>query len=63
MREVRDLREVLITLSPGQFETFARDLKLLRELGAESNTQVIVEAVRERAAQATLRSIDDRRAA
>ena len=58
-----DLREVLLTLSPAQFETFARDLKLLREHGAESNTVAIIDAVRERAARLRLRPVDDRKAA
>ena len=49
-----ELSEVLITVSTSQFETFARDLKLLREHGAESNTRAILDAVRERAARVTL---------
>ncbi len=58
-----DLREVLLTLSPVEFERFARDLKLLREHCAESNTQAIVVAVRERAATVRVAAVDDRRAA
>ena len=58
-----DLREILITVSPGQFETFANDLRLLREHGAESNTRAIIDAVRERAARIKLGAVDDRKAA
>jgi hypothetical protein len=63
LRAGEELREILITVSPGQFETFARDLKLLREHGAESNTRAIIDAVRERAAQIKVRKVDERRAA
>jgi hypothetical protein len=57
-RVTDDLREVLLTLSPVEFEGFARDLKLLREHCAESNTQVIVAAVRERAATVRVIAVD-----
>jgi hypothetical protein len=65
---VADLREVLITLPPAQFERFAEDLELLRAAGAESNTQAIVnavarEAVRARATEASVAAGDERRAA
>lgn len=60
---MNDLREVLLTLSPAQFDEFARDLETLREDGADSNTAAVIEAVRERAARARLRSVDERRAA
>jgi hypothetical protein len=63
LRVGEELREILITVSPGQFETFARDLKLLREHGAESNTRAIIDAVRERAAQIKMRAVDERKAA
>jgi hypothetical protein len=56
-----DLREVLLTLSPMEFASFARDLKQLREGGAASNTSAIVEAVRHRADM--VRAVDKRRAA
>jgi hypothetical protein len=49
-----DLREILITVSPSQFETLARDLRRLREHGAASNTQAIIDAVREYAARISL---------
>lgn len=58
-----DLREVLLTLSAAEFEGFARDLKLLREHCAESNTQAIVDAVHERAVGVRVLAVDDRRAA
>jgi hypothetical protein len=58
-----ELREILITVSPGQFETFARDLKLLREHGAESNTRAIIDAVRERADRIRVDGVDEREAA
>ena len=58
-----DLREVLLTLSATEFERFARDLKLLREHCAKSNTQAIVDAVREHAMSVRVRTVDDRRAA
>ena len=57
-----ELREILITVSPGQFETLARDLKLLREHGAESNTRAIMDAVRERAARVRLVAAHKRKA-
>jgi hypothetical protein len=55
--------EILITPSRAQFEQLATDLKLLREAGAGSNTEAIVDAVRERAAKVRLRPVDDERAA
>jgi hypothetical protein len=58
-----DLREILITVSPGQFERLTRDLRCLREHGAESNTQAIVDAVREYAARTTLGGSDELRSA
>jgi hypothetical protein len=58
-----ELREILITVSPSQFEGFARDLQVLRRRGAESNTQAIIEAVRDRAAKARVRAVDEREAA
>jgi hypothetical protein len=58
-----ELREILITVSPSQFETFARDLEMLREHGAESNTRGIIDAVRERAARVKVRAVDQRKAA
>lgn len=60
---VSESREILLTPSPAQFEQLAADLKLLREAGAESNTQAIVDAVRDRAAKVRLRPVDDRKAA
>jgi hypothetical protein len=63
MRPREELREILITVSPCQFETFARDLKLLREHGAESNTRAIIDAVRERAARIMVGAVDERKAA
>jgi hypothetical protein len=56
-----DLREVLLTLSPTQFERLARDLKQLRDAGAASNTSAIVDAVNRSADM--VRSVDQRRAA
>jgi hypothetical protein len=61
--EREELREILITVSPSQFETFARDLKLLRQHGAESNTRAIIDAVRERAARINVGAVDERKAA
>jgi hypothetical protein len=58
-----DLREVLLTLSSDEFEGFARDLKLLRERSAESNTQAIIEAVRQRAARVRVPRVDERKVA
>lgn len=58
-----DLREVLLTLTPAQFDEFARDLALLRADGAESNTHAVIDAVRASAARARVRPVDDRRAA
>ena len=55
-----DLCEVLLTLSPAEFEGFARDLKLLRERHAESNTRVIIEAVRESAAKVKVPAVYER---
>lgn len=57
-----DLREILITLSPGQFEQFAAELKVLRERGAESNTQAIISAVHAEAERVTLRAVDKKAA-
>jgi hypothetical protein len=58
-----NLREVLLTLPLAEFERFARDLKLLREHGANSNTEAIVEAVHERATEVIVRSVDEGKAA
>ena len=58
-----ELREILITVSPSQFEGFARDLQVLRDRGAESNTQAIIEAVRDRAAKVRVGAVDEREAA
>jgi hypothetical protein len=58
-----DLREILLTLSSHEFESFARDLKLLRQHCAESNTQAIVKAVRQRAAGVRVPQIDERKVA
>lgn len=58
-----DLREVLLTLSSREFESFVRDLKLLREHCAESNTQAIVEAVRQRAAAVRVPPVNERKVA
>lgn len=58
-----DLREILLTVSPGQFNALAEDLKLLREHGADSNTQAIIEAVRDRADQIRVAAPVVRRAA
>jgi hypothetical protein len=60
VRTADELREVLITLSPRQFESLALDLKLLREHGAESNTRAIVDAVHEQAARIRVGEVDDR---
>jgi hypothetical protein len=57
------LREILLTVSPSQFEAFARDLQVLRDRGAESNTQAIIEAVRDRAAKVRVRPVDESEAA
>jgi hypothetical protein len=57
------VREILITVSPRQFDALARDLKLLREHGAESNTQAIIEAVHDRAARANVGVVHRRNAA
>jgi hypothetical protein len=62
-RESDDLREVLLTLSSREFESFARDLKLLRQHCAESNTQAIVKAVHQRAAGVRVPPIDERKLA
>lgn len=58
-----ELREILLTVSPSQFEAFARDLQVLRARGADSNTQAIIEAVRDRAAEARVRAVDESEAA
>ena len=58
-----ELREILMTVSASQFEAFARDLRVLRDRGAESNTQAIIEAVRDRAATARVRPVDESEAA
>ena len=58
-----DLHEVLLTLSSGEFESFARNLKLLREHCDESNSQAIVEAVRLRAAGVRVPPMDERQVA
>src|SRR4051812_29288179 len=58
-----DLREILITVSPSQFETLARDLKLLRAHGAESNTRAIIDAVHERASRIKVDTVHERNAA
>jgi hypothetical protein len=52
-----------MTLSSREFESFARDLKLLRQHFAESNTQAIVKAVRQRAAGVRVPPIDERKVA
>jgi hypothetical protein len=56
-------REILITVSPTQFEALAQDLRCLREHGAESNTEAIIEAVRDRAARVRVRAVDEKEAA
>jgi hypothetical protein len=61
--EPDDLREVLLTLTPSQFEGFARDLRVLRDRGAESNTQAVLDAVRECAAGDTVSGVSERKAA
>ena len=58
-----DLREILLTVSAAQFNALAEDLKLLREHGADSNTQAIIEAVRDRADQIRVAAPVVRRAA
>jgi hypothetical protein len=58
-----NLREILLTLSPAQFERFAQDLKLLRDQGASSNTEAIIAAVRDSAARVMVRSVDEGKAA
>jgi predicted transcriptional regulator len=58
-----DLREVLLTLSAREFDSFARDLKLLREHCAESNTQAIVKAVRQRAEGVRVLVVEERKVA
>jgi hypothetical protein len=58
-----DLREILLTVSPTEFNALAEDLKLLREHGANSNTQAIIEAVRDRADQIRVAAPVVRRAA
>ena len=54
--------EVLLTLSEREFEVLASDLKLLRERCAETNTQVILTAVHERAASVNV-AVEHRSAA
>jgi hypothetical protein len=58
-----DLHEVLLTLSSAQFERFVRDLTRLREHGAGSNTEAIVDAVRDRARRVRVRSVHEGKAA
>jgi hypothetical protein len=58
-----DLQEVLLTLSAAQFERFAQDLKLLREHGASSNTEAIINAVRDSACRVIVRPVDEGKAA
>jgi hypothetical protein len=58
-----DLREVLLTLTAAEFERFASDLRLLRHHRAESNTQAIIEAVRESAAKVKVPAVYERDAA
>jgi hypothetical protein len=58
-----DLREVLLTLTTAEFERFASDLRLLRHHHAESNTQAIIEAVRESAAKVKVPAVYERYAA
>jgi hypothetical protein len=57
-----ELREILITVSPTQFERFARDLSILRAHDADSNTSAIIDAVRERAERIILRAVEERNA-
>jgi hypothetical protein len=57
------LREILLTVSPAQFDALAEDLMLLREHGADSNTQAIIDAVRDRADRIRVASAVERRAA
>jgi hypothetical protein len=54
--------DILLTLSPTQFDVFAHDLRVLRECGAESNTQAIIDAVHERAAQVNVPPVGSRAA-
>ena len=42
--------EIVMTPTPAQYEQLVHDLGVLREAGAESNTQAIVDAVRAAAA-------------
>lgn len=58
-----DLREVLLTLTAAEFERFASDLRLLRHHKAESNTQAILEAVRESAATVKVPAVYEKDAA
>ena len=58
-----ELREILMTVSASQFEAFARDLRVLRDRGAESNTQAIIDAVRERAERVRVSRVDAKAAA
>jgi hypothetical protein len=52
------LREVLLTLTEREFDALARDLKLLREQSAESNTQAILAAVHEYAASVNVAQVN-----
>jgi hypothetical protein len=58
-----ELREILITVSPTQFERFARDLSILRAHGAESNTRAIIDAVHERVERIIVGAVEERNAA
>lgn len=57
------LVDVLLTLTPDQFAAFADDLETLRDAGAESNTQAVLDAVRDRARRVRLLPVEERRAA
>jgi hypothetical protein len=57
------LREILLTVSPAQFDALAEDLMLLREHGADTNTQAIIEAVHDRADRIRVAAAVERRAA
>ena len=56
-----DAPEIVITPSPKEYEQLERDLKALRDAGAESNTQAIVDAVREKANVAVRVPTSDRK--
>jgi hypothetical protein len=58
-----DLHEIILTLTTKQFEAFASDLELLRDSGAGSNTQAVIEAVRDHAARTRVLAVTDRKAA